>query len=329
MHWWHAAHFPLWGRAALLERSMGYYHRILPAARETARLQGCAGARWPKMTDPGGRESPSPVGVFLVWQQPHPIFLAELLHRADPRPETLRRHAALVAESADFMASFAADRGGGGGLGPPLIPAQESYGKTRATVRDPAFELAYWDWALAIAQSWRARLGQPPEPAWQAARTALPRPLVRDGGYEAIAVPPFTLRHDHPSMLMALGFLPPGPLVDSAIMNRTFDRVLADWDWRSTWGWDYPVLAMTAARLGRPEDALAALLMESPKNRWLASGHNYQDQRLPIYLPGNGGLLYAAALMAAGWDGGPQKPAPGFPAGPAWVVRAEGLQPAP
>ncbi len=29
------------------------------------------------------------------------------------------------------------------------------------------------------------------------------------------------------------------------------------------------------------------------------------------YLPGNGGLLYAVALMAAGWEGAPKKHAPG------------------
>jgi len=37
MHWWHAAHFALWGRPDLLERSLDWYRRILPAARETAR----------------------------------------------------------------------------------------------------------------------------------------------------------------------------------------------------------------------------------------------------------------------------------------------------
>src|SRR5690606_7071698 len=46
MHWWHAAHFALWGRPALLERSMDWYRRILPRAQETAHLQGCRGARW-------------------------------------------------------------------------------------------------------------------------------------------------------------------------------------------------------------------------------------------------------------------------------------------
>src|SRR5690606_31876615 len=48
MHWWHAAHFPLWGRVELLERSLWWYKKILPKAREHASMQGYSGVRWPK-----------------------------------------------------------------------------------------------------------------------------------------------------------------------------------------------------------------------------------------------------------------------------------------
>ena len=44
------------------------------------------------------------------------------------------------------------------------------------------------------------------------------------------------------------------------------------------------------------------------------------------YFPGNGGLLYAVAMMAAGWDGGPEDEAPGFPDDGSWVVKHEGLR---
>ena len=91
--------------------------------------------------------------------------------------------------------------------------------------------------------------------------------------------------------------------------------MMADWDWNNTWGWDYPMMAMTAARLGEGETAIQALLMDEGKNHYLANGHNPQmGPTLPLYLPGNGGLLYAAAMMAASWDGAPAgKHAPGFP----------------
>ena len=64
--------------------------------------------------------------------------------------------------------------------------------------------------------------------------------------------------------------------------------------------------------------------MDVKKNTYLANGHNYKDARLTLYLPGNGGLLTAVAMMAAGWDGAPDVPAPGFPTNGRWTVRAEG-----
>ena len=51
MHWWHAAHFALWNRLSLLERSLGWYHKILPSARNLAGHK-LSGARWPKMVGP-------------------------------------------------------------------------------------------------------------------------------------------------------------------------------------------------------------------------------------------------------------------------------------
>jgi hypothetical protein len=66
--------------------------------------------------------------------------------------------------------------------------------------------------------------------------------------------------------------------------------------------------------------------MDTPKNRYLAGGQNLgAEGRLPLYLPGNGGLLYAVALMAAGWDGA-DRSAPGFPISRGWNVKFEGLR---
>lgn len=331
MHWWHAAHFALWGRAPLLERSLPWYGGILPRAKATAELQGYRGARWPKMTSLDGQDSPSEVGVFLIWQQPHPIYSAELCYRALGDRQTLERYRQIVFETAEFMASYPVwDQAGQRYvLGPALIPAQESYGSTRTRNLNPAFELAYWHWALETAQKWRQRLGLEREPAWDRVIQHLSRPTIRDGVYTAIETPPYTVTRDHPSMLAAYGFVPATPLIDPNVMKRTLDQVLKSWDWPSTWGWDYPVLAMTAARLGEPQKAVDALFLESPKNVYLANGHNYQSARLPLYLPGNGGLLATVALMAAGWDGGPDRANPGFPDNGKWKVKWEGLRPMP
>lgn len=327
MHWWHSAHFALWGRPELLLRSLRWYHGALPAARGIAAEQGYRGARWPKQVGPDVREAPSSIGPFLVWQQPHPIFLAELAYRARPDRAVLEEFADIVFASADFMADLAVPTGRGYELGPPLIPAQESYGGMRARLWNPTYELVYWHWALDLACRWRERLGRPADPAWREVSDKIIAPVPRDGRYPAIDVDPYTIRTDHPSMLCALGVLPQTTKINSDVMAATLDDVLGDWDWASTWGWDYPVIAMCAARLGRPETAVDALLSGRDKNLALPNGHNRQTASLPLYLPGNGGLLAAVALMAAGWSDGPTGSAPGFPAD--WAVRSEGLVPSP
>ncbi|MCB0368817.1 MAG: hypothetical protein KDD45_05045 [Bdellovibrionales bacterium] len=57
------------------------------------------------MVDPSGEESPSAVGVFLIWQQPHPIYFAELLYRYYHDKNILEKYKELVFKTADFMAS--------------------------------------------------------------------------------------------------------------------------------------------------------------------------------------------------------------------------------
>jgi len=52
------------------------------------------------------------------------------------------------------------------------------------------------------------------------------------------------------------------------------------------------------------------------KNRYLMNGHNYQNPRLAIYLPGNGGLLTTAAKMCVSGQ---------FPHSRKWKVRWEDL----
>lgn len=327
MHWWHAAHFALWNRLPLLERSLGWYHKILPVAKQLAKSQGYAGARWPKMVGPEGRDSPSPIGPLLIWQQPHPITYAELCYLSRPSRDTLERYRDVVFESADFMASFAFydDKTQRYVLGPPLIPAQENH-PPRETW-NPTFELAYWRYGLKTAQLWRERLGLSRHPVWDRVIAKLSPLPVSNGIYLAHENCPqtFTERNrDHPSMLGALGMLS-DETVDRETMRRTLFRVMKDWQWDQTWGWDYPLTAMTAARLGERKVAVDALLMTTGKNRYLPNGHNWQRPNLPCYLPGNGGLLYAVAMMAGGWRGAPRRHAPGFPDDGSWTVRSEGL----
>ena len=328
MHWWHAAHFALWGRIDRLQRSLAWYQAVLPQARATARRQGYAGARWPKQTAPEGRETPCSIGPFLIWQQPHPLLYAEYCWRDAPTRATLEKFAEVVEATAEFMAAYAVldPATHTYGLGPPLIPAQENHDP--AITRNPTFELAYWAFGLELAQNWRERMGLPRQAHWDdVVRQLAPLPVAA-GVYLAHECCPETYTKfniDHPSMLGAFGWIP-GPNVDLAIMAKTLDRVVADWRWSETWGWDYPLAAMTAARLGRPAQAVDLLMMDTPRNRCGMNGHYFQFDGLPLYLPANGGLLAAVAMLAAGWDGGPATPAPGFPADGTWSVHHEGLR---
>ncbi|HSE21700.1 MAG TPA: hypothetical protein VLB68_08565 [Pyrinomonadaceae bacterium] len=327
MHWWHATHFALWNRLPLFEKSLAWYQQILPVAQQLAQSQGYSGARWPKMVGPGGRDSPSPIGPLLIWQQPHPLFYAELCYQSHPDAATLDRYKDIVFETASFMSSYAfydvkRDRYV---LGPPVIPAQENH-PPRETW-NPTFELAYWRFGLEVALKWRKRMGRPPIKDWVRVLRGLSALPVRDGVYLAHENCPetYTARNrDHPSMLGALGVLPGGS-AQPEIMRRTLHKVLKEWQWEETWGWDYPLTALTAARLEEGKIAVETLLMETAKNRYLANGHNWQRPNLPCYLPGNGGLLYAIALMSAGWKDGPRRNAPGFPADGSWKVNTRGL----
>ncbi len=369
MHLWHAAHFAAWGRPELLERSMPWYLDHLPQAKARARAQGVKGAWWPKMVGPEGRESPSTVNPFIMWQQPHPIYLAELIYRDRPTKETLARYRELVFETADLLASFMQfdDERGEYVLGPPIIPAQEVF--PPLTTFNPTFELEYYLFGLKTAQAWRERLGLERNAEWDRVierRSPLPQ---RDGLYLATEsfpqqweqarspecsnghTAPECWNRDHPSFLAALGLLP-GDTVDVDTMRRTLRAVEQHWDVRQTWGWDFPMMAMTAARLGEPNKAIDFLFYDAKNNQFGPTGMTprvhleaHADQLVPsaaksgpdgpgyrraaeTYFPSNGSLLLAVALMAGGWDGA-EGAAPGFPKDGKWVVKVEGIEPLP
>lgn len=333
MIWWHQAWLPLWGHGNLLDRTLRWYESVEPMAREIAMRQGFKGIRWMKMTDRSGEEAPSKVGSFLIWQQPHLIYLAELLYRSNPSPDILARYGRLIDETAAFMADFATyDKANDRYILKGMIPAQETL-KASETYNAP-FELSYWHFALQIAQTWRERRGLERIPLWDKIVDKL-SPLAKDGEnrYLAAESAPDTYKtleliSDHPAVLGAVGIFPMSKLVDPEVMKHTQEWIWDNWNWDHTWGWDYPMVAMNAARLDVPENAVSALLMDKRTNTYLPNGHNYQDQRLRCYLPGNGGLLTAIAMMCAGWDGCTEKN-PGFPKNGKWNVQWEGLKPLP
>lgn len=330
MHWWHAVHYGLWGRTELMQKSLDWYFTVADGARAIAKRQGFDGLRWQKMTDHAGRESPSSVAAFLIWQQPHLIYMAELCYRAKNDKQLLEKYKELVFGTADFMASFPTwdSVHKRYNLGKGLIPAQECF--NAITTYNPTYELAYWYWALSVAQQWRERLGLPREKKWDTIINHLAPLPQANGVYLATESTPDCYTNeryitDHPAVLGAYSTLPACNGLDTTIMKNTYDLILKVWKWETTWGWDFPLMAMAATRLHMPDKAIDALFMPVQTNTYLPNGHNYQDERLTIYLPGNGGLLSAIAMMCAGYDGC-TTPNPGFPNNGKWKVRWEGLK---
>lgn len=329
MHWWHAVHFAQWGRPELMEKSLEWYFTVAKKAKLIAKRQGFEGLRWQKMTDNNGDEAPSSVGAFLIWQQPHFIYMAEMLYRSKPTKQTLNKYKDLLFATADFMASFPTYNATTKkyNLGKGLIPAQECFEAVQTF--NPTYELAYWSWALQKAQEWRKRLGLSSNKKWQTIIDNLAPLPQKNGVYLATESTPDCYQPgsrqltDHPAVLAAYSTIPAANGLDTIVMKKTLDTVWKVWQWNDTWGWDFPLVAMTAARLHLPEKAVDALLMPIRTNAYLINGHNYQDERLTIYLPGNGGMLNAVALMCTGSDADKVINI-GFPS--AWKVKWEGLK---
>ncbi|MCL2551149.1 MAG: hypothetical protein FWE75_03285 [Actinomycetia bacterium] len=343
MYWWHAFHYALWQRWPLLDRSTDIYRRFLPSAQDRAEAQGFRGARWPKMTtaygDAIGRESPGEPTALLLWQQPHLMFLAELDYQAHPKQSTLVKWDKVLHEGAEFIASFAnREDGGRYVIGPPLMCCNER--NDSATTMNPTFELSYWKFALRIAQQWRERLGRARDPHWDDVLAHLAPLPVEDGLYVLYeGVPDMWTQHNnnHPDPVAAYGMLP-GDGVDVGVMRATTQKVRQTWPVSDLYSWDFPLLALNAARLGDTEAAVDYLLHDR---------FGFTDTGLPAsgksgvpspYFPGAGALLYTVAMMCAGWGDSPSGvrgaqgragsggSAPGFPQG--WSVSWENLAPA-
>ena len=326
MTWLHIAHFALWGRWPMTAKALRYYERNAPLARAIAANFDYQGLMWPKFTGPAAIHDGYPEGMALMWRQPHPIFFAELEYRLSPTQATLDKWKDIVLGTAEFIADYPMlDEKTGTYALDPVWPNCE-----RGIAKNTIFELGYWRWGLVTAQQWRERLGLAREKRWDLIVERLAPLPVQDGLYVYCADWPDTYTRrcfDHIDPIALFGFLPPVPGFDRDIAHRTLLEFARDWNWEEVWGWDFPLMAMGAARMGEPGIAVDALLNPSRRNRCDERGICL-GPGIP-YFPTNGGLLYAIAMMAAGWDGAPKRHAPGFPDDGSWTVRWEGLNPAP
>ncbi|KLO07550.1 hypothetical protein SCHPADRAFT_836533, partial [Schizopora paradoxa] len=342
MFYWHCVHWALWGQWDLMHRSIGVYADVfLPTAITRSRVQQGwpAGARWSKMTDPTGRSAPGEINELLIWEEVHPLVFAEYEYRAFPTRATLKKWEDVVQETANWMSVFAFNNLSTSSfdLGPPMYVVSED--TDPFVTQNPSFELAYWHFGLQLAQQWFERLGKPEMATtaiagtanltWSGVRQHLSRLSITNGTYDVYEGIPAdfwtdpTFTNDHPALVGLVGWLPPQPgVVDDAIAKATMEKVWTSWNISNCWGWDFGMLAMSAARNNETEKAIEWLL--HPVFEFDDVGMPSGGARVPTpYFPGAGSLLLAVAGMAAGWDGS-EGVAPGFPA-TGWNVRVEGV----
>lgn len=270
----------------------------------------------------------------------------------------MQRLAPLVFASADFLASrayFNESDGASGRwwLGPPIMGGQEGGDAFRTF--NPLFELVYTAYTLDLASEWRAVLGLAPspsyeavagniaalplDPAWPASPANTPlysldvgcvcyylpggagnalcdKKLLPAGGSTCGSV------SSHPLLVGAFGLvngLARGGRygVDRSTANASVAEIIRLWpQWTSAWGWDDGLLAMSLTRLGWAPEASVAMLLDD-KFPFYKSG---QTLCCPTYLPGNGGLLLAVAMIGGGTD---TSPPCAFPA--SWGAVCEGF----
>lgn len=325
MHLWHNAFLPLWNHTDLLNKVIPWYKKILPLARYNASKNGYKGSRWPKMTGIDGIDSPSPIAPLLVWQQSHIIYMLELMYQDLNSKEFLNDNYILIKETADFMCDFLVLKDGHYQLTKPLIPAQERFHPE--TVLNPTFEIEYWRFCLKLAILWSERLNKKEDKWVEVYNNIIEVKPYNDLllSYEG-CIDTFTkYNKDHPSMIGALGIIP-NDRIDYKYFKNTLSKIKEVWDFKTMWGWDFAMMAMTYTRLNMPNEAIDILLMDTFKNKYYQNGHNFQESRpdLPVYLPGNGSLLLACAMMIAGFDGSDELP--GIPKDGSWSVKFENIK---
>ena len=328
MIWWHGVHYGLWNRMECFDNYLNVYKDFMPKALERAKSEGRSGARWPKCTGNFNREWPGSAHAYLIWHEPHPIYFAEMQYRQKPVPETLEKWKDVVLNTADYMADylFYDKKTKQYVLGPPVVVVSENTDPLQTI--NPIFELGYFRYGLRTALEWADRLGlsEKRTKKWKEVLSKMAPLPVADGVYTTYeGIPDMWTKYtyEHPALTGVYGMLP-GDGVDLPTFKHTLEKVCKEWQFNRIWGWDFPMLAMAAARTGQP--ALAIDMLMHPSAGFQFDEHGLATGGPFPYFPSNGALLTAVAMMCGGW-GGSEGEAPGFPKDGSWTVRYEGFVP--
>ena len=296
MHLWHMLGIIKAGLYEYVLPSMKWYLTIIDSSRERAAFQGYKGMRPSKMTAPRGDDSPSNIGCFLIWQIPHLFVMLDEIYKRDKTALNFSEFAPLLCGFADFLADFWYLKDGEYHLDSPLIPANENVEKDKDT---PIFETCYTLYAFELFKVWAERLGI--EYDFTKINDILlhyARPTVCGGAYETFVGCNNTYTRyntDHPMTIGGYSYFKSNVLAADTVKG-SLNKILECWQFETSWGWDFPMLAMAAENVGERELAIKFLKLPEPKNTYLKNGHNPQRPRkdLPLYLPGNGAFVLAA-----------------------------------
>lgn len=172
--------------------------------------------------------------------------------------------------------------------------------------RNLAYELAYWQYGLNQAATWKQRLNATVTDHWTTVASQLaPLPIADDGMYTPYEGRNSTwwddpeLSSDPRSLTMLRGILPSTgtPAVDEEVAKKTADKVHEVWGSvnERVFGWGRPVLAINAARLGEPERAMGYL---TAFDWWMFDDAGFAERggnggTPPPFLDGNAFFLHA------------------------------------
>ncbi|WP_163323326.1 hypothetical protein [Draconibacterium mangrovi] len=321
--WFHQAHYGFWNRWELTDEAVKSYQRFIPTARKRAQQFGFKGLEWPKSASPSGRSAPWEGNQSLLWKQPQPLHFAELDYKIHPTTETLDKWAEVVSGTVEYMVDFLTlDEE----TGIYHIVLNQGRGEWGANMDNPQV-LAFWHWGIEQGQIWRERMGLERNKDWDKVLDKLATFKIEDGIYVGANGRPLWLTG-------ILGLMPPSEAVTLETAKRTQAKMN---ELRAASrhgvesisggvGWGSGMSAVGSAKMGDPKGAVEAIL------GGLGTGFDKAGINRGLggdYLPTNGALLYAVAVMAAGWEGAPDRNAPGFPDDGSWVVKWEGLIQAP
>lgn len=300
MHLWHHLGLIRLGLYSYVIPSLKWYLNLYESSKARAKEQGYAGIRFPKMTDFRGKDTPSNIGCLLIWQMPHLLIFLDEIMKQDSTAINFFEFLPLIYGLIEFMEDFYYVKDGKYHLDSPLIPANENVPYFCDT---PIFEECYTLHAFCIFKKWvlEYNLSYDLSKIEDILKNYVPLEINKDNCYEAFVGCSSTyteFNYDHPMMIGMFSFFN-SEIVDEEILNNTFYHILNCWDFDRTWGWDFPMLAMVAYRLGEKDLAIRLLKKEESKNTYLKNGHNpqYPKKDLPLYLPGNGAFLLAISMI--------------------------------